>query len=171
MPFEFSCEHCGNKIRTELLRAGDRAHCPKCGRNTTVPNFDGSRPSQKLTEDQKQAVFDKWAPRAYGCLAVSIATFYLLARSQLSITPDFFRNLFHSERLWFGMGLVAFILPFIIAYFIFFYIMLSTYGLFGLINFNWQYGRHRLWHKKPFIYAGIFIVIWELIFVVIRLLN
>ena len=37
MALKFKCENCDNEIVTEYLQAGETAHCPNCGKMTTVP--------------------------------------------------------------------------------------------------------------------------------------
>jgi hypothetical protein len=35
---EFSCGHCGNRLRAPEARVGAQARCPKCQRDVTIPS-------------------------------------------------------------------------------------------------------------------------------------
>jgi hypothetical protein len=126
----------------------------------------------ELDEEQKQALFDKWMTYVYWIIAYLLIVAYFFGRSMVSDLPPWISiawNIIVSEMIDFILASWAICM--LLIFIIFKYVSVKCREKKqGMPYYTWDWGRHRLYQKKPAFYAIILIAIIEFILNIMKII-
>lgn len=197
MGTEFPCKHCGSTIKIQYLYPGEIAVCRNCGKENVVPgNPEEINPEKEhfkpspgawkpleikhagkeshkraLSQEEKQAVFDEWMPRAHGLIAFNCSMMYIVTRTGVSSVPSIFKDIFLSQAFLYLIVAFGAILSVGCVIIIYYYVAFTCGGFWSLIDFTWHFPYHKRKHKKPFLYVLFVAIAFEILIWVCRLFD
>jgi hypothetical protein len=182
MTKKFTCWKCHALITINYSGLSESIKCEACGAKNIIPDSDWSvglnptqvkkerQESESLTEEQKQGIYDRWIPIAFGILAAMLIALYPSVRCNFSGVPAYLIEIFHSHiygryflgYIWIG-GLI-------VDSFITVGVGLRIRGPMSLIDFNLHSRYCRRKHLKPLLYVLYFIAAFELFLILYRII-